>query len=497
MMYRYLIYFRNITLLFFLFTCGGTIPTKQRDLALSIIEKAKLVNAEKYDPEKLKSSEEEFNKGEKLIDYSNKGNPNNVKAKTLYEDSTEYASLAYENSVRKYIEELYEINTDVLKENDVLKSSIDRYTEYGQAVQLYEEANGFKKMGTNFQTTISNYKTSIQIFEKILQETKKNKTDADTLLGKLAKAIDNAKGEKLENEIDTIGLKWIDKEIKNVSEQLPEEENVGDGKEEEEGQSSIEESGEENITGAEGLEESTEVVKKKKITVQKMITKKIVISFVNYEKKLLSFKSDVEEGYYLKIISNLKDNIPHLESTISNALAKKKEAQNLKKVADELLKEEQKYKVATEYGEKEHYKKGMSAYKKGNDHFSSSYYSKSTPYYNQVRDIIPVIIEQTKKNMTKAKKSMDITDNLMEKLKKIKAQISFPDDYNKVNKELIINKDKFKNGYYMVSNKGFLSLKKKVLSLSDKVLLKRKEAEEEYNLSKKKLEDAKKKKVEF
>lgn len=453
-MHKFLRYTVALVLLFSLFTCGGTVPTKERKGALSAIEKAKLINADKYAPKKLKSSEEFFNKGEGVIDYSNKANPGNVKAKGFYEDSQEYASLAYDNSVRKFIEEIYESNTKLIEENKALKSSAENMDEYNKAIGFYDQANDLKKNEENFDETIANYKNSTKILTEILEKTKLKKEKVDALLGDLNEKIENAKSQNLQKEIDMLKLELMIMHNKKMN------------------------------TSKESEKDSQTMEKK-------------VMTFKKYEKQQLEITADTKEGYYTKSISILSKINPLLEKSINSATEKKKNAEELKKEVDEIIKEAEQYKVAAEYESDENYKKGISSYDEASQNFSDNYYSKSSISYSVVKEVMPAIIEKTKENMEIAKVSKTEVEDLLDKLKKIKAQVAFASEYNELNKNFFKSKENFDRGYYSSSNDSFLSLKKDALDLSDKVLLKRKEAEKEYNLSKEEVDKAKKKEVKF
>ena len=98
-MYKYLICGVTILILLIVIGCGATAPTKERQTALSAIEKAKLANAQKYSPNELQKSTNFFKEGEDLINEDNPGSPENAEAKSVCDvtgaGDTFLATLAY------------------------------------------------------------------------------------------------------------------------------------------------------------------------------------------------------------------------------------------------------------------------------------------------------------------------------------------------------------------------------------------------------------------
>ena len=503
-MYKYLIYGVTILILLIVIGCGATAPTKERNTALSAIEKAKLANAQKYSPNELQKSTKFFKEGEDLIDEANPGSPENSKAKSIYEDSLEYASIAYKNSAPKFMENLYQSNTAVLNNNDELKSAAENEEDYKKANDLYQEGNEFRKelenledaSTSNFVNIISNYQQSIQILNQLFDETKKNKSSAEELLEVFARKIDKVKNEKLEKEIDMEGVRVKEVQMTNnvVNIYVTNNNNI-----------KVEGNNIDNDSVGEVVEEvvvsnqNAIISEAEKNSANKVIFQGIKkeIFFVDYQKQLLKSQSDLGQGYYMKVTNDMNKYDLYLDTSINSALSNKQVSQEEKQQVDKLFQEAESYKVSAERGDNENYKEAIYTYKKANDNFQSNYYSKATPFFQEAKEKISPWIEITKSNQEKATKSMNTFKDLMKKLEKLKVPVAFPKKYGKLKKDSLEGEKQFSLGFYSSSNEKFLSLQKDALQLSDEVLLKKKEAEKEYNLSKEKVEEAKKKEVKF
>lgn len=102
---QFLRFLGGFFLVFLVYSCGILAPLTERSAAETAVEKAKMVEAEKYAEEKYKSSLANFQIGEELI-VTNKKSAANKKALVNYQVATADAQQAYDLAVDPYTSNL-------------------------------------------------------------------------------------------------------------------------------------------------------------------------------------------------------------------------------------------------------------------------------------------------------------------------------------------------------------------------------------------------------
>ena len=137
----------GLFLVLFVYSCGILAPLTERGTAQTAVEKAKMVQAEKYAEEKYSTSLANFQLGEDLI-VTNKKSPANKKALVNYQVAEADANEAYNLSVDPYTSNIIQQADQQIEEarEDGLEENGGEYFAYALQTRddmqsLYQEKN--------------------------------------------------------------------------------------------------------------------------------------------------------------------------------------------------------------------------------------------------------------------------------------------------------------------------------------------------------------------